>query len=137
MPNIRVYQFAKLLKISNEEALQLLRRGGVEVKSNLSVIDEALISKFQAQSGAETRAASLPRPGASVPKTTATVSPGARTHVPAGSAAKKPTASKTKTSAAILKAATPPPVKAAPAPDRKSTRLNSSHIQKSRMPSSA
>ena len=31
----------------------------------------------------------------------------------------------------------PPPQTTAPAPDRKSTRLNSSHIQKSRMPSSA
>ena len=49
MGKIRVYQFAKLLKISNDEAVDLLRRGGIEVKSNLSSIDEALVARFRAE----------------------------------------------------------------------------------------
>ena len=55
MGKIRVYQFAKLLKISNDEAIDLLRRNGVEVKSNLSSIDEGLVARFQAKVA--------PRPG--------------------------------------------------------------------------
>jgi translation initiation factor IF-2 len=53
MGKIRVYTFAKLLKISNDEAVAILRRHGLEVKSNLSSIDEKLVAEFQ--SGAVSR----------------------------------------------------------------------------------
>ena len=47
MGKIRVYQFAKLLKISNDEAVAMLRRHGLDIKSNLSSIDDQLVSEFQ------------------------------------------------------------------------------------------
>jgi len=120
MSKIRVYQFAKLLKISNDQALEMLRRGGVEVKSNLSVIDEALVTKFQSRSVAETGAPSSARPGATVSKTTVAPRASARTHAPGGTATKKTASSKIKTPAAALKAVTPPLSKGAPGPARQS-----------------
>jgi translation initiation factor IF-2 len=47
MGKIRVYQFAKLLKISNDDAVELLRKSGLEIKSNLSSIEEDLVEKFR------------------------------------------------------------------------------------------
>src|SRR5262245_4205923 len=47
MAKIRVYQFAKLLKITNDEAVELLRKGGFDVKSNLSSIGEERVEKFR------------------------------------------------------------------------------------------
>src|SRR5437773_9637854 len=49
MGKIRIYQFAKLMKVSNDEAVELLRRNGVEVKSSLSSIDEGLVAQFQSK----------------------------------------------------------------------------------------
>ena len=49
MGKIRIYQFAKQMKISNDEAVELLRRNGVEVKSSLSSIDESLVVQFQSK----------------------------------------------------------------------------------------
>jgi len=73
MGKIRVYQLAKLLKISNDEAADLLRRNGIEVKSNLSSIDENLVERFQPKSAPAAKPsasapASGPRPAPKAPK---------------------------------------------------------------------
>lgn len=52
MGKIRVHQFAKILKISTHEAVELLRRNGVDVKSNLSVIDEDLVGTLRGKPAA-------------------------------------------------------------------------------------
>src|SRR5437867_298069 len=73
MGKIRVYQFAKLLKISNDDAVEMLRKHGVDVKSNLSSVDEVLVEKFQQKTvpaakppGASTKGSSAAKP-ATVP----------------------------------------------------------------------
>ncbi|PYQ14262.1 MAG: translation initiation factor IF-2 [Acidobacteria bacterium] len=60
MGKIRVYQFAKLLKISNDDAVELLRKHGVDVKSNLSSVDEALVERFQQKTASSAKAAARP-----------------------------------------------------------------------------
>jgi len=119
MGKIRVYQFAKLLKISNDEAIDLLRRDGVEVKSNLSSIDEGLVARFRAKAaprpgpeGArkEGAAAAAPKPQPA-PKT---AKPKPAAAPPAGSAPKKvPARAKPAQPIAEKAAAPPPPAKPA------------------------
>ena len=118
MGKIRVYQFAKLLKISKDEAIDLLRRNGVEVKSNLSSIDEGLVARFQAKvaprpgpegarkEGAAPAAKPQPAPRAARPKAAAAP--------PAPPAPKKaPTRAKSAQPAAEKPAAAPAPARAA------------------------
>ena len=52
MGKIRVYQLAKQLKVSNDEAVDLLRANGVDVKSNLSSIDEEWVDRIRQKRGA-------------------------------------------------------------------------------------
>ena len=61
MGKIRVHQLAKILKISNLEAVELLRRNGVDVKSNLSAIDENVVGTLRGKPAA-------PAPRAVAPK---------------------------------------------------------------------
>ena len=106
MGKIRVYQVAKLLKITADEAVDLLRRNGAEVKSNLSSVDEKFVTQLQSKSASrgrgETSSEETPpsptRPQQPVPKTTR-----AR---PATTAPKK-TAAKVKPQRPPLEKATP------------------------------
>jgi translation initiation factor IF-2 len=68
MGKIRVYQFAKLLKISNDEAVELLRKSGLEIKSNLSSIDEDLVEKFQQKPASAAKTPGTPAKGPSAAK---------------------------------------------------------------------
>jgi translation initiation factor IF-2 len=88
MGKIRVYQLAKLLKISNDEAADLLRRNGIEIKSNLSSIDENLVERFRPKSAAaakpevarkESAPASGPRPAPKLPKPKTGLTPAKKT----------------------------------------------------------
>ena len=118
MGKIRVYQFAKLLSISNDEAVDLLRKHGVAVKSNLSSVEEALVDKFRQKPSPATPATGAAVKGPSGPR----VEPsGEKTHTPkamkasASTPAKKLPAPAAKTSqASPPKAASTPPGKAAP-----------------------
>jgi translation initiation factor IF-2 len=67
MGKIRVYQFAKLLKISNDDAIDLLRRDGVEVKSNLSSIDPGLVDRFRVKGVSRPAPAEATRKEAAAP----------------------------------------------------------------------
>jgi translation initiation factor IF-2 len=68
MGKIRVYQFAKLLKISNDEAVELLRKSGLEIKSNLSSIEEDLVEKFQQKPASAAKTPGTPAKGSSAAK---------------------------------------------------------------------
>ena len=40
MPNIRIYELAKMLKIENKELIEKLKELGIEVKSHMSGLKE-------------------------------------------------------------------------------------------------
>jgi translation initiation factor IF-2 len=106
MGKIRVYQLAKLLKISNDEAADLLRRNGIEIKSNLSSIDESLVERFRSKSAPAAAKPEVARPEAAAP-------------APASGARPSAKPSKPKTGLTPAKKATPRPAEpsaAKPAP---------------------
>jgi len=58
---IRVYELARALKISNDDAVDLLRRSGVDVKSNLSSVDEELVERLQSKTTVRVKDAAPPK----------------------------------------------------------------------------
>ena len=104
MAKIRVYQLAKLLKITNDEAVDLLRKGGIDVKSNLSSIDEELVEKFRGK-------AARPEEASATPGSKTAHKPAAPAKAEARPAVKRPAPPKTKAPETAAKK----PVSAAPA----------------------
>jgi len=101
MGKIRVYQFAKLLKISNDEAVDLLRKSGLEIKSNLSSVEEDLVERFRLKVAPAAKSAAAPAKGAPAAKSEAAAGP-----APPGKATKSvPAATVKKLSAVKAKAA--------------------------------
>ncbi|HEU5180906.1 MAG TPA: translation initiation factor IF-2 [Candidatus Polarisedimenticolia bacterium] len=101
MAKIRVYQLAKLLKISNDEAVDLLRKGGVDVKSNLSSIDEELVERFRGKTARTEEASSAVPASKTAPKPVAPAKaearPAARRPAPPKAKPPEPIAKKTVT----------------------------------------
>jgi translation initiation factor IF-2 len=106
MGKIRVYQFAKLLKMTNEEAVEFLRGHGVDVKSNLSTLDESLVDKFRQAAASPVKgspAAPKTEGAPKAPRAPAVAAPAAKPSKPAAvprsvPAPKPPPAAKTKPS---------------------------------------
>ncbi|MCI0568497.1 MAG: translation initiation factor IF-2 [Acidobacteria bacterium] len=98
MGKIRVYQFAKLLRISNDEAVDLLRKSGLEIKSNLSSIDEVLVERFQQRvvSAAKTQDAAAKSSSAAKPGSVTGTAPATKTAKVAPAAVKKLSTTKVK-----------------------------------------
>ena len=119
MATVRIYKVAELLGTTSQEVSALLKRDhGIEVKSASSTIEEVVGRQFVERLARQRNIA-----------------------LPTGDIFAETPVGKGRKSAPARKAPEPlkPAAPALPPPrlDRKSTRLNSSHIQKSRMPSSA
>ena len=95
MAKIRVYQFAKLLKITNDEAVDLLRKNGVDVKSNLSSVEEDIVEKFRGKAVRAEEASA--GGGKAAPKPPAPVKTQARPTI------KRPTAPKAKAAEPLVR----------------------------------
>ena len=137
MATVRIYKVAELLDTTSQEVLALLKRDhGIELKSASSTLEEVVARSF-VERVARQRGLSLPS-GDIFADTPAPPKPAAPGKKP--TLVKKP-AEPAKPAAPVLGpprlVKTVKPATAGEVQDRKSTRLNSSHTDISRMPSSA
>ena len=142
---MRVFELAKQLGVPSKDLMKDLKGLGVSVSTHMAVLEDEAVTKILAKASAKTKKQpeTTPVKGAKTVKAKAAKPTQDQDDKEKGQASSlKPKAA---TSRAASSAKPAPPVaeptkaekKMVLVKDRKSTRLNSSHIQKSRMPSSA
>src|SRR5688572_26839599 len=104
MAKIRIHELAKRVGLSTKEVVERLRAAGVEVRSNLSSVDESTEKLLKP-------AASAPAPQTPAPREPAPQAPAA----PARPAAAQPPASTTPARPAPARPVAPPPSAGQPA----------------------